>query len=142
MLHRESGLYLGTMGCMVTRETNAYVRQYNARIRALRAERGLPSWAPGSRLPERRRLLELLSEALPVTTGEQLEVLGLRSLGYVPRDSDLVPVVVSRRLEDQGLLLLGSDVSARCRHVTAPSSRPGIAGRSSTGSGVPGSSRR
>ncbi|REG30891.1 hypothetical protein ATI61_106361 [Archangium gephyra] len=112
MLHRDSGLYLGSMGCMVTRETNAFVRQYNARIRALREELGLPSWAPGSRLPERRRLLALLSDAQPVTTGEQLEALGLRSLGYSLRDSDLVPVVVSRRWEDLGLLLLGSDVSA------------------------------
>lgn len=47
-----------------------YVKQYNAQLRALREEFGLPSWAPGSRLPERRRLLEWMSDAHPVTTWE------------------------------------------------------------------------
>ncbi|WPB77100.1 hypothetical protein KYC5002_50000 [Archangium violaceum] len=112
MLHRESGLYLGSVGCMLTQESNAYVRQYNARIQALLQKFGLPSWAPGSRLPARRRLLELLFETQPVTTQEQLEALRLDSLDYSLRGSDLVPAVVFRRLEDLGLLLLGSDVSA------------------------------
>jgi hypothetical protein len=91
----------------------AYAKQYNAQLEALLAEFGLPSWAPGSRLPERPRLLEWMSDAQPVTTREQLDALRLGSLGYQLRDSDLVPVVVFRRLEDRGLLLLGSDLSAK-----------------------------
>jgi predicted RNA-binding Zn-ribbon protein involved in translation (DUF1610 family) len=111
-LDRELGLYVASTGCVASQEIFAYIKQYNAQIQSLREEFGLPSWAPGSRLPERRRLLELMSDAHPVTTREQLDALRLGSLGYPFRLSDLQPVVVYRRLENPGLLLLGSDVTA------------------------------
>jgi hypothetical protein len=113
LLDRDSGLYFSPVSCFGAPESHSFVTQHNEQIHALLKEFGLPAWAPGSRCPTRHRLLALMSDATPVRTQAELAALNLESWGYGVRSTELLPVVAYRRVEDEGLLLLGGDVNER-----------------------------
>jgi hypothetical protein len=66
MLETDSGFCIASVGdCFPTSEeySNAekYCRAFNQAVAELVAERGLPEWAPGKRLPDRQKVLEMLA---------------------------------------------------------------------------------
>jgi hypothetical protein len=124
-LHQRSGLYLAVYADPPTEQDLRFCATYNATIQSLLQTVGLPSWAPGYRLPSRDTLIAWLYTSHPMSTYMARSIQEKRLIDGISTMWPSPPQVWQRR-ETEELLLIGGDINPRAGRIDVIDTREGV----------------